>query len=52
MGEGLDEKQRPLGQALDRRAVEAVSTWKFDPVTFKGQPVPVVVNVEVNFKLY
>jgi TonB family protein len=51
LGSGLDEKLRPLGHALDQRAVEAVSQWKFDPATFQGQPVPVIVDVSVNFHL-
>lgn len=52
LGAGLSDKVRPLGHQLDQRAVEAVSQWKFDPATFQGKPVPVVINVEVNFKLY
>jgi TonB family protein len=43
---------RPLGVGLDDRAVEAVRTWKFNPATLDGHPVPVQVNVEVNFRLY
>jgi TonB family protein len=52
LGEGLNEKLRPLGHALDQRAVEAVSKWKFEPAKFQGKPVAVVINVEVNFRLY
>ena len=53
LGAGLPDKLRPFGYQLDERAVEAVSQWKFDPAKFQGKPVPVVViNVEVNFKLY
>jgi TonB family protein len=52
LGAGLTDKLRPLGYQLDQRAVEAVSQWKFAPATFQGKPVAVVINVEVNFKLY
>jgi TonB family protein len=52
LGAGLPDKMRPLGYQLDRRAVEAVSQWKFDPATFQGKPVPVAINIEVNFRLY
>ena len=52
LGAGLNGKLRPLGYQLDQRAVEAVSQWKFDPATFQGKPVAVVINVAVNFKLY
>jgi TonB family protein len=44
--------QRPLGMGLDEEAVRAVTAWKFDPATKDGKPVPVMINVEVNFRLY
>ena len=44
--------QRPVGMGLDEQAVESVQTWKFDPSMQNGQPVPVMINVEVNFRLY
>jgi protein TonB len=44
--------QRALGMGLDERAMEAVKTWKFEPARKDGQPVPVQINVEVNFRLY
>jgi TonB family protein len=43
---------RPLGAGFDDKAVEAVQRWKFQPGTFDGKPVPVQINVEVNFRLY
>jgi len=44
--------QRPLGMGLDEKAIEAVKLWKFEPARKDGQPVPVMINVEVNFRLY
>ena len=44
--------QRPLGMGLDEEAVKAVREWKFQPATKDGQPVPVQINIEVNFRLY
>lgn len=44
--------QRSLGMGLDEKAIEAVRTWKFDPARKDGSPVPVAINVEVNFRLY
>lgn len=43
---------RSLGMGLDEKAIEAVKKWKFAPGTKDGIPVPVQVNVEVNFRLY
>lgn len=43
---------RPLGMGLDEKAMEKITTWKFNPATRDGQPVAVEVNVEVSFNLY
>ena len=43
---------RSLGMGLDEKAIESVRTWRFEPAHMNGQPVPVQVNVEVNFRLY
>jgi TonB family protein len=43
---------RSLGMGLDEKALEAVRQWRFDPATQDGQPVAVLVNIEVNFRLY
>ncbi len=44
--------QRSLGMGLDEKAIEAVRQWRFDPAKKDGHPVPVMINVEVNFRLY
>jgi TonB family protein len=41
---------RSLTPDLDRKAIEAVSSWRFSPATKKLVPVPVQANVEVNFR--
>jgi len=43
---------KKLGLALDRKAIDAVRTWKFDPATRDGEPVAVLINIEVTFHLY
>jgi periplasmic protein TonB len=41
-----------LGMGLDQKAVAAVKQYRFKPATLQGKPVPVEVNVEVNFRIY
>ena len=43
---------RHLGMGLDKKAVEAVKQYTFEPATLRGQPVAVQVNIEVNFRIY
>jgi TonB family protein len=43
---------RHLGMGLDDRAVAAVKQYKFKPAMLQGKPVPVEINVEVNFRIY
>ena len=40
-----------LEESLDRNALRAVRTWKFDPATRAGKPVVVVVEINVDFEL-
>jgi bla regulator protein blaR1 len=43
---------RHLGMGLDKKAVEAARQYRFKPATLRGKPVPVEVNIEVNFRIY
>lgn len=36
---------------LDQEAVRTVKTWRFKPGMYKGQPVPVLVSIELSFTL-
>src|SRR5216684_1448866 len=42
---------RGLGLGLDQKAIEAIQQWRFKPGAKDGQPVSVMVNIEVNFRL-
>ena len=42
---------RPVPFGLDQTALEAVKRWKFRPGTLNGQPVPVIYNLTINFRL-
>jgi periplasmic protein TonB len=40
-----------LGYGLDERAVQAVRQWRFSPARRRGQPVDVMVEVAMEFKI-
>ena len=44
---------RGLGKGLDEKAIEAVKRYRFTPAMRNGiTPVPVSVNIEIQFRLY
>jgi TonB family protein len=46
------EEFRAAWLSLDKKAVEAVKRYRFEPATFEGKPVPVAITIEVNFRIY
>jgi protein TonB len=42
---------RGMGYGLDQRAIDAVRQWRFSPANRLGQPVDVIVEVSVEFRL-
>lgn len=42
----------PVTRWLDENAVKAVKQYRFQPAKFQGKPVPVRLNVEVNFQIF
>jgi TonB family protein len=43
---------RTLGMGLDEKALEAVRRYRFKPGTKDGKPVPVLISVAVDFRLF
>ena len=41
---------RTLGRGLDEKAIEALHQWRFKPATKDGKPVPVLMNVALQFR--
>ncbi len=41
-----------VGLGLDEKAVEAVKRYRFKPASENGKPVPVYMNIEVNFEIF
>lgn len=40
------------GTAFDKAAIDAVSRYRFQPSTVHGEPVSVLMNVEVHFQIF
>jgi TonB family protein len=44
---------RGLGYGLDESAINTIATkWRFSPGTLNGEPVDVMANIEVSFRLF
>jgi outer membrane biosynthesis protein TonB len=43
---------RPIGFGLDENAVEAIRNAKFEPAVKDGKPVPVLLDLVVQFRIY
>lgn len=43
---------RSLGMGLDEKALESVRRYRFKPAMKDGRPVPAMITVEVDFRLY
>jgi len=43
---------RPLGYGLSEQAVKALREWTFEPGRKDGEPVPVLIPIEMDFRLY
>jgi len=41
----------PVGMGLDESAIHTVESWQFKPGTKDDRAVPVIANIEVNFRL-
>jgi TonB family protein len=44
--------ERSLGYGLDEKALQALSQYRFQPGLRDGNPVPIRLEVEMNFRLY
>lgn len=40
------------GAAFDKSALNAVKQYRFQPATLHNNPVPVTINIEVNFQIF
>jgi TonB family protein len=52
MAEDVSKKDKQTAVGLDEKAVEAVKQYRFEAGQFQGKPVPVEIEVHVNFRIY
>jgi TonB family protein len=52
IADSMDKKLHDIALSLDQAAVDAVTQYKFVPAMMRGKPVPVELNVEVNFQIF
>ena len=52
MSEDVSKKYKQIAVGLDKSAVEAVKQYRFQPGQFQGKPVPVEIQISVNFRIY
>ena len=43
---------RSVGYGLDEEAIRAAKKWRFKPSTMDGKPVPMQINIDVDFHLH
>ncbi|MGA1981931.1 MAG: energy transducer TonB [Acidobacteriaceae bacterium] len=48
----VDKSSRAFQQQLEDNMVDAVKQYRFKPAMFQGKPVPVELNVELNFTAF
>jgi TonB family protein len=52
IADSVDEKLRATALILDQAAIDAVKKYRFAPATYNGKPVPVYLNVMINFEIF
>jgi protein TonB len=48
----VNKKYKQIALGLDDNAVAAVKQYRFQPGQFQGKPVPVEIEVKVNYRIY
>ncbi len=52
LAQDVSKKYKQIALGLDNNAVAAVKQYRFQPGQFKGKPVPVEIEVRVNFRIF
>jgi periplasmic protein TonB len=52
LAQDVSKKYKQIAVGLDDNAVAAVKQYHFQPGQFKGKPVPLEIEVKVNFRIF
>lgn len=52
LSQDVSKKYKQIAMGLDDNAVAAVKQYRFQPGQFQGKPVPVEIEVRVNFRIW
>jgi protein TonB len=52
LAQDVSNKYKKIALGLDANAVAAVKQYRFQPGQFQGKPVPVEIEVRVNFRIW
>jgi TonB family protein len=52
LAQDVGKKYKQIALGLDANAVAAVKQYRFQPGQFQGKPVPVEIEVRVNFRIW
>jgi TonB family protein len=52
LAQDVSKKYKQIALGLDDNAVAAVKQYRFQPGQFQGKPVPVEIQVKVNYRIY
>ncbi|MBS1799259.1 MAG: energy transducer TonB [Acidobacteria bacterium] len=50
--ETMKSKNNDAAAIIDQSSLDAVNQYRFTPSKLDGKPVPVIVNIEINFRLF
>jgi TonB family protein len=52
MSQDVNKKYKQIALGLDDNAIAAVRQYRYQPAQFQGKPVPVEIEVKVNFRIW
>lgn len=50
--ETMKSKDTEAAAIIDQSCLDAVSLYRFEPSTLEGKPIPVLINIEIKFRIF